>query len=192
MKQNFLHYTLQEHQTDLTFVRVSHSFWLKFHNGHLLKIYLEAYMNNQYIGLKNITAQLHFIRTDLCLNFSSISKDSSDICPVMKGNMVCVCDFNIWALFMKDTKRTHGSQWSHKWNSSLGVRDYRPITGNGLEDIQPSPWHEALQCATWALLWGCIGLVQCGIKTDTLTRFTDFPIGNLLLYQDSESIQNVK
>ena len=44
------------------------------------KIYLEACIKNQYISLKDNTAQLYFIsgRTGLCLYFSS-APDGSDI-----------------------------------------------------------------------------------------------------------------
>ena len=42
------------------------------------KLYLEAYVNNQYICLKNNSAQLYFIlgKAELCLNFSSLLCDA--------------------------------------------------------------------------------------------------------------------
>ena len=54
------------------------------------KIYLEAYINKEYISLKNNTAQLYLIsRTaNLHWNFSSISKDGPDIHRFF--NMKCV------------------------------------------------------------------------------------------------------
>ena len=42
------------------------------------KIYLKACINNQYICLKNNTAQLYFIlgRAELCFNFSHLLRDA--------------------------------------------------------------------------------------------------------------------
>ena len=67
---------LQEHQTDLTFASVSYvsewSFTMSIYQK--IDLYLEAYINNQYIELKNNTAQLYIIlgRAKLHGSFSSI------------------------------------------------------------------------------------------------------------------------
>ena len=45
------------------------------------KIYLEVYINNQYICVKNNTAHLYFIlgRAELHWNFSSLLRDATNI-----------------------------------------------------------------------------------------------------------------
>ena len=59
--------------------------FLRFTSGatptDLLKIYVEAYTNEQCIGHKNNIAQLYFMlgRTELCWNFSSWFRDAADI-----------------------------------------------------------------------------------------------------------------
>ena len=87
----------------------------------------------------------------------------------MKGNTQMLYSWRI-------QQRTHGSQWSlaschiTEVLSSLGVRNY--ITGNGLEDIWSSPWHQALQCVamTFAeILTGLMYINECGPRSDTLT-----------------------
>ena len=48
-------------------------------------------------------------------------------------------------------RRTHWSQWSLV---SCHVTEVMPFGGNDLEDIRPSPWLGALQCAAVSDL-GC-------------------------------------
>ena len=57
------------------------------------RIYLEVYINNQYIWLKNNTTQLYFIlgRADLYWDFSSIPKDGSDIHGFANWSWSLVC-----------------------------------------------------------------------------------------------------
>ena len=56
-------------------------FWLGFTMVVYEKIYLETYINNQYIWYKNNTAQLYFTLgiAQLHWNFFSVPKDGSDI-----------------------------------------------------------------------------------------------------------------
>ena len=144
------------------------------------KIYLKAYIHNQYICLKNNIVQLYFRETKLHLNFSSIPEDGSDIFtdfPTRSGSQPCalldICEYHRYPSKME------------KFKCSLALPNIKYII------IQYYFWHK---CIGYLCMLSNILVIEYHCSTYSVsflisskkTEYIELPIGCWMAFNDKK------